>query len=214
MRPPGAIWRLRPEQQRLDVQHAVAEPIADHRVPGPGCGSIDARRRRRGDVADLEADVGVARPRALDRVRQVVDAHAAGLGQRRQQVAFAAADLEHRRVRRDRCGLNASFRSWCRKSRAPRGRRRVARAREEVTPGRLQHLRPRRRGRQRADVRVRRCFGFVLTGSPDGESCSVLGGQRVPLLEVLARLTLMLSVWSICMSARLNASLCLPQGSL
>ena len=58
------------------------------------------------------------------------------------------------------------------------------------------------------------CFGFVFTGPPVGGFYQSSVANVYRCLKFCPGRTLMLSVWSICMSERLNASLCLPQGSL
>ena len=64
MRPPGASWRLRPTQQRLDVdarcgradRRSTASQVPARRAPAAAPAAVD--------VADLERDVRVARARA------------------------------------------------------------------------------------------------------------------------------------------------------
>ena len=82
-------------EQRLDVEHAVAQAIADD-----GVGSLQQIRRRRDGVFDLEDDLGMSRRRARDHLGQIVDPSTACVRQRGEQVAFPAADLQHRRIRR------------------------------------------------------------------------------------------------------------------
>ena len=91
---------LEADEQRLHVDDAVGQPIADDGVPRPGRGGLQPRPGGR-DVADLEPDVRVARACPFDRVGQVVDAHAPRVGQRRQQITLTASRLEHRCVGRD-----------------------------------------------------------------------------------------------------------------
>ena len=181
----------------------------------PGRGRLDAARRRAVDVADLEADVGVARARPLDHLGQVVDARAARVGQRRQQVALAAA-RPPAPTRRPGSGARAPRSDRGAGSRAPPGGAAPrARAPVVLAPGGVQRVRQRRRRRARRRAR-RRLTSDSMSASrwTPSASCSLLGRQRVALLEVLPGRTLMLSVWSICMSGRLKASLCLPQGTL
>ena len=77
--------------QVVHVRHEVAEDDVVERLP-----EVEVLTR-----ACLQLELRMRRARCLDHLRAEVDADSARRLQRREQVAGAAADLEHRRARQD-----------------------------------------------------------------------------------------------------------------
>ncbi len=182
--PVGREASLQPGEQRLDVEHAVAQPIADDRVPGLG--------RRAQAIAGgammsptSKRDLGMSRARARDHLGEIVDA----LRGARSAAPPAGPPRRSRprapTRRRGSSRAIALARSRCRKSRAAGCARRLARVAVVLAPGRLERLRAGRR-RDRPASERRRLDGrrARLQGEPVVPSHSSVA-ERVALLEVL-----------------------------
>ena len=145
-------------------------------------------RLRRARVVDVERDARMARARAVDHLGQEVDPLAHGVGQRREQIAEAAARLEHRRVGGDeprQRRLEIAVHDVAR----GRMRRRLLGVQEELAPGRHQRLGARRR-LNAAPRRPRRAAPFhslVAHARTCAGLFGLLGLERERLLELLSR---------------------------